>query len=90
MCVCVCVCVCLLSRVRLFGLSLPDSSVHGILQARILEWLPFPAPGDIPNPGIEFAAPESPALQVNSLLTEPSGKPINMYMFIHLFDCTRS
>ena len=28
------------------------SSVHGILQARILEWLPFPSPGDLPNPGI--------------------------------------
>ena len=43
------------------GCSLPGSSVHGILQARILEWvrLPFPSPGDIPNPGIE---PKSPAL----------------------------
>ena len=29
------------------------SSVHGIFQARILEWLPFPTPGDLPNPGIE-------------------------------------
>ena len=28
------------------------SSVHRILQARILEWLPFPPPGDLPNPGI--------------------------------------
>ena len=32
--------------------SLPDSSVHGILQARILKWV-FPFPGDLPNPGIE-------------------------------------
>ena len=30
--------------------SLPGSSVHGISQARILEWLPFPSPGDLPNP----------------------------------------
>ena len=33
--------------------NLPGSSVHGIFQARILEWLPFPPPGDLPNPGIE-------------------------------------
>ena len=38
--------------------STPGSSVHGILQARTLEW-PFPSPGDPPNPGIE---PASPAL----------------------------
>ena len=29
----------------------PGSSVHGILQARILEY-PFPSPGDLPDPGI--------------------------------------
>ena len=32
--------------------SLPDSSVHGILQARILEWV-FTSPGDLPNAGIQ-------------------------------------
>ena len=37
-----------------------DYTVHGILQARILEWVePFPSPGDLPNPGIE---PRSPTL----------------------------
>ena len=45
-----------------------------IFQARILEWLPFPLPGDLPNPGIE---PMSPALQEDSLPAEPSGKPKN-------------
>ena len=45
----------------------------GILQARILEWLPCPLPGDLFNPGIE---PRSPALQVDSLPSEPLGKPI--------------
>ena len=35
-------------------------TIHGILQARILEWLPFPFPGDHPDPGIEL---ESPSLQ---------------------------
>ena len=48
--------------------------VHGILQARILEWVAFLSPGDLPNPGIE---PGSPALQANSLPAEPQGKPKN-------------
>ena len=39
-------------------------SVHGISQARILEWLSFPFPEDLPNPGIEHA---SPALLADSL-----------------------
>ena len=30
-----------------------DYSVHGILQARILEWVAFPSPEDLPNPGIK-------------------------------------
>ena len=53
--------------------SPPGSSLHGILQARILEWLPFPSPGDLPDPGTE---PGSPALQADSLLSEPPGRPI--------------
>ena len=35
--------------------------------------LPFPSPGDLPDPGIK---PVSPALQEDSLLLEPSGKSI--------------
>ena len=35
--------------------------------------LPFPSPGDLPDPGIE---PRSPALQVDTLTSEPPGKPI--------------
>ena len=34
--------------------------------------LPFPSPGDLPNPGIE---PGSPALQTDALPSEPLGKP---------------
>ena len=45
----------------------------GILQARILEWVSRPPPGDFPNPGIE---PRSPALQADSLPSEPPGKLI--------------
>ena len=44
--------------------SLPGSSAHGILQTRILEWLPFPASGYLPNHGFE---PRSPELCTDSL-----------------------
>ena len=37
--------------------SLPGSSVHGIFQARILEWVAIPSPGDLPDPGIEPGSP---------------------------------
>ena len=49
-----------------------EYKVHGILQARILEWVAFPFSGKLPNPGIE---PKSPALQTDSLPAEPQGKP---------------
>ena len=45
----------------------PGSSVHGILQARTLECVAIPSPGNLPNPGIE---PGSPALQADSLPSE--------------------
>ena len=51
--------------------SLPGSSALGILQARILEWVALPPPGDIPNPGIEHG---SPALQADALSSESPGK----------------
>ena len=50
--------------------SPPGSSVHGILQVRILEWVPFPSLGDLLDPGIK---PRSPALWADSLSTEPQG-----------------
>ena len=52
--------------------SLPGFSVHGILQARILEWVEIPFFRDLPNPGIE---PGSPELQADSLPSEALGKP---------------
>ena len=42
--------------------SLSGSSVHGILQARILECLPFLSPEDLPKPGTEPASLMPPAL----------------------------
>ena len=49
-----------------------DYTVHGILQARILEWVVFPFSRDLPNPGIE---PRSPTLQGGPVPAEPQGKP---------------
>ena len=43
------------------GLSLPGSSVHGILQTRLPEGLPFPPPGVLPEPGIKPVSLKSPA-----------------------------
>ena len=51
-----------------------DYVVHGILQARILEWVAFPSSGNLPNLRIK---PRSPALQADSLSAEPQGKPKN-------------
>ena len=55
--------------------SPPGSSVHGILQARIPEWVAIPSPGDLPDPGIK---PRSPALQADALTSEPS---LNSFWF---------
>ena len=66
--------VCSVAHVSLCGpmdCSPPGSSIHGILQARILE-LPLPIPGNLPNPRIE---PMSSALQTDSLPLAPTGKP---------------
>jgi len=52
--------------------SQPGSSVYGILQGRILEWVALPSPGDLPNPGVE---PRSLTLQADSLPFKPPGKP---------------
>ena len=56
--------------------SPPGSSVHEILQARILEWVACPPPGDLPNPGIE---PSSLALQVDFLLLSHQGSPLYIW-----------
>ena len=44
------------------GCNPPGSSIHGLFQARMLEWLPLPSPGDLPYPGIEPRSLASPAL----------------------------
>ena len=49
------------------------ADLHGLILLPPLPMPPFPSPGDLPNPGIE---PRSPALQADSLSSEPPGKPV--------------
>ena len=51
--------------------SLPDSSVQGIFQARILEGIAFSTPGDLHDPGIKSS---SPVLAGGFFTTVPPGK----------------
>ena len=53
------------------GCSPPGCSLHGIFQARILEWVAIPFSRGSSQPGIE---PGSPILQADSLLPKPPGK----------------
>ena len=74
-----------LSCVRLF--AIPWTVVYqaslsmGFSRQEYWSGLPFPSPGDIPDPGIE---PRSPALQADALPSEPQGKPRNcIYLYIY-------
>ena len=64
----------LLSRVQLFAtpwtIAYQTLLSMGFSRQEYWNALPFPSPGDIPNPGIE---PESPALQADALTSEPPG-----------------
>ena len=54
--------------------NLPGSTVHGIIPAKILEWVAFPPPGDHPHPGIKPMSPTAPASAGEFFTTEPPGK----------------
>ena len=100
-CVCVCVCACACARAQSYPIlfntmncSPPGSSVRGIIQARILEWvLPFPPAGDLPDPRIEPMSLVPPTLAGKFLTTAPPGKPnmglvrTNLLLFDRLLDC---
>ena len=60
--------------------SLPGSSVHGILQARMLACHFLLQQMNLSDPGIK---PKSPALQMNSLPSEPPGKPSLGFSLTH-------
>ena len=57
----------------------PGPSVHGTPQARTLEWVAMPSPGDLPDPGIKPETPAAPALQADSLLLSHQGSPNTIY-----------
>ena len=67
------------SCVRLF--ATPWTAAHqapvsmGFFRQEYWSGLPFPSPGDLPDPGIE---PRSPVLQADALTSEPPGKPANL------------
>ena len=79
-------CVQLLSRVRLF--ATPWTVAHQAplsmgFSRNLWSGLPFPSPGDLPDPGIEPVSSVSLALQVDSLPTEPSGNIISTLLFLN-------
>ena len=65
-----------LSRVQLFAtlwtLAYQASLSMGFSRKEYWSRLPFPSPGDLPDPGIE---PGSPTLEADALTSEPPGKP---------------
>ena len=73
-CVCVCVCVCVVVSNSLQPHTLAHQAPLSMEFPRQEYWsgLPFPSPGDLPDPRIE---PMSPALQPDALLSELGGKP---------------
>ena len=71
---------CVLSHFSHVGLfAIPQTVAHqaplsmGFSRQEYWSGLPLPSPGDLPYPGID---PASPALQADSFLSEPSGKPL--------------
>ena len=85
-CVCVCVCVsCSVVSDSVTLLTVACQSSLSVEFSRQEYWsgLPFPSPGDLPDPGIE---PRSPALQAGfSLLSDPPGKALWMSSFVTYF-----
>ena len=68
--------------------SLTGSSVHGILQARLLEWVALSSSGGLPHPGMEPESPVTPHLSHHVcctagrfFTTELPGKPIKCDLF---------
>ena len=59
------------------------SSVHGILQARMLEWAAVPPPGELPDPGIEPVTPAAPALQADPLQLSHQGSALLGYIIVY-------
>ena len=63
------------------GCNLPGSSVHGILQARILEWVVMPSSRDLPNSGIKPMSPEFPGLADRFFTTSTTWEVTLVYLY---------
>ena len=101
-CVCVCVCVCVwvlshFSSVQLFTtlwtVAHQAPLSMGFSRQEYWSGLPCPPPGNLPNPGIETASPESPALQADSLPLSHWGSPyvcvcVCVCVYIYIHTCT--
>ena len=61
--------------------SPPGSSVHEILQARRLEWVAMPPPGDLPDPGIEPTSLMSLALAGGFFTTGATWEALNLVIW---------
>ena len=75
---CVCVCVCTLSCVQLFVTPWTvarQALSMGFPRQEYWSGLPFPPPGDLPDPGIEHVSSSSPTLQADSLMLSHQGSP---------------
>ena len=66
-----CICLVVSSFATPWTVAFQDPLSMGFSRQEHWSGLPFPSPGDLPDPGIK---PSSPALQVDSLLSEPPGK----------------
>ena len=87
--VCVCVCVCvrthtgmhalrhILHFATLWTVACQASLYMRFSRQEYSSGLPFPPPGDLPDPGIKLMSPVSPALQTDSLPAEPPGAHCN-------------
>jgi len=69
--------------------SPPGSSVHGIIPARIVEWVVIFFSRGLPDPGMELASPAPPALQVDFLPAEASGSPSVPLVNVQSLNCVQ-
>ena len=74
-------CIQLFATPKTVALQAPLSM--GFSRQEYWSGVPFPSPGDLPNPGIK---PRSPTLQADSLLSEPRGKPSHHIIHIHTWE----
>ena len=79
-----------LSRVRLvttpWTVAFQAPLSMGFSRQEYWSGLPFPLPGELPDPGIE---PGSPALEANALTSEPPGKPLLLRLLLNRFSHVR-